>query len=141
MMMVTFDFMYVHSTLRVSGPYHLVAALRPEFLWAMTIVWPDSFAVVFHHRSQCVYSYMGHTRTVTKSQNFGAMAFFRFSFWGNTHYLLCPQLLGLLRAIVIKMTQAVSTIHRLNMVSGTGFKDPSDEIPFGGSNRSNYSSK
>ena len=47
MMMVTFDFMYVHRTLRVSGPYHLVAALRPEFLWAMTIVWPDFLAVVF----------------------------------------------------------------------------------------------
>ena len=55
--------------------------------------------------------------------------------------LLCPQPLGFLCAIVIKMTQAVSTIHRLNTVSGAGFKDPSDEIPFGGSNRSNFSSK
>ena len=50
-------------------------------------------------------------------------------------------LLVLLRAIVIKMTQAVSTLHRLNPVSGAGVKDPSDETPFGGSNRSSYSSK
>ena len=62
------------------------------------------------------------------------------SFSGYTHILLCPHTLGFSQAIVIQMTPAVSTIHRLNTVSGAGLKDPSDEIP-GGSNRSNYSSK
>ena len=46
-MMVTFSFGYVNRTLRIPGHSYFGTALRSDVLWAITIVWPDSFSCCF----------------------------------------------------------------------------------------------